>query len=388
MPRRMTSRERLLTAIRHEEPDLVPVSPRIHIWLKDNRGCACWLHHLRAAQEFDHDPFIYVSSPYPNYVSELRASYEELQDVQVELNIERVDISTRIRRTIHTPAGKLTDRLVGHKPHVGYGSDPNPHWEERLVKEPKDLEALAFLLPEPAPSGYQDIVAIQEAVGQRGLVHLYINSALDHQAGWAFELVDLMVACLDNRQFVQDLLRLFQGRTLAETRAALEAGIEVIFVPWYFASLSAGWSPHLFETLFLPLIKEHVALVHAMGGLYHYYDDGAVTRILPWLAEAGVDIVSSVPPPPIGDVDLAQAKVQFGERICFNGNVDLIHVIKDGTRERIHQTVRQLILDAAPGGGLVLGTSDSIRDADLGNVRAYFEAARMYGDYSHLGEES
>jgi hypothetical protein len=384
MSRRMTSRERLLAAINHGEPDFVPVSPRIHVWLKDKYGCSCWLHELRAAEAFDYDPLIYLPSPYPNYIGELRADCEDLHNVRVTLNVERFDTYTHVRRRLDTPAGALTDHIIQYKPKVGYGSEPNPHWQERLVKEPKDIEALAFLLPKPDPSAYQDVVAIQETVGGRGLVNLYINSALDHQAGWAFELVDLMVACFDSPDFVRELLRLFQDHTLAETRAALEAGVEVIFVPWYFASMSAGWSPRFFETFFLPLIKEHVDLVHDMGGLYHYYDDGAVTRVLPWLAEAGVDILSTAPPPPIGDVDLVQAKAEFGDRICFNGNVDLINVIKDGTPELIHQTVRQLIVDAAPGGGFILGTSDSIRDADLANVRAYFEAARMYGDYSHL----
>jgi hypothetical protein len=388
MPRYLTSKERLLTAIKHGEPDLVPVSPRIYIWLKDNYGCACWLHQLRIAEDFDYDPFIYVSSPYPNYIGEFRADYEDLDDVQIELDVERSHLFTRIRRIIHTPAGTLTDQVIQHKPNVGYGSDPNPHWEERLVKEPKDLESLAFLLPKPEPGAYRDIVAVQGAVGQRGLVNLYINSALDHQAGWAVELVDLMVACFDNSQFVHDLLRLFQSHSLAETRAALEAGVEVVFVPWYFASMSAGWSPHFYEAFFLPLIKEHVSLAHDMGGLYHYYDDGAVSRILPWLADAGVDILSTVPPPPIGDVDLATVKAQYGDKLCFNGNVDLLHVIKDGTPELIHRTVHQLILDAAPGGGFILGTSDSIRDAPRTNVQAFFEAARKYGEYAHLGKDS
>ena len=387
MPRRMTSKERLLAAIRHQEADLVPVSPRIHVWLKDNYGCACWLHALRAAADLDYDPLIYLSSPYPNTIGELRADAEGLNDVRIKLDVERFETYTRISRIIYTPAGTLTDRILQYKPNVRYGSEPNPHWVERLVKDPKDLAALAFLLPRPEPGAYQDIVAIQEAVGQRGLVNLYVNSALDHQAGWACEVVELMVACYDTPQFVHDLLRLFQDHTLAQTRAALEAGVEAIFTPWYFASLSTGWSPHFFKTFFLPLVAEHVALVHAMGGLYHYYDDGAVARILPWLAEAGVDILSTLPPPPMGDVDLAQAKAQFGDKLCLNGNVDLLHVIKEGTPEFIRRNVRQAILDAAPGGGFILGTSDSIRDACPANVRAFFEAARRYGDYTHVGEE-
>ncbi len=377
-----------MRAIRHEEADRVPVSPRIHIWLKDHYGCTCWQHQVRIAQEFDYDPFIYVSSPYPNYIGELRADYEDLNDVQVKLDIERFEFYTRVRRTIDTPVGRLSDRIVQHKPYAGYGSDPNPHWEERLVKEPKDLEALAFLLPKPEPGDYADIVAIQEAVGERGLVNFVVNSALDHQAGWAFELVDMMIACFDNPQFVHDLLRLFQDHSLAETQTALAAGAKVIFVPWYFASLSAGWSPDFFATFFLPLIQEHVALVHEMGGLYHYYDDGAVSRILSWLADTGVDVLSTLPPSPTGDVELAQAKAAVGDRLCFNGNVDLLHVIKDGTPELIHNTVRRAILDAAPQGGFILGTSDSIRDASRTNVQAFFEAARKYGDYTHLGKES
>jgi hypothetical protein len=268
----MTSKEQLLTAINHLEPDLVPVSPRIHVWLMDNYGCPCWLHQLRVAEEFDFDPLIYVSSPYPNYIGELRASCEDLKDVQIELSVERFESHTRVHRTIHTPAGKLTDRIIQHKPKVGYGSDPNPDWQERLVKEPNDLEALAFLLPKPEPSAYTDVVAIQEAVGDRGLVNLYINSALDHQAGWAVDLVDMMVACYDDPQFIRDLLRLFQDHTLAETRAALAEGVEVVFVPWYFASMSAGWSPHFFETFFLPLIQEHVAAVP---------DPGLILLVLP-----------------------------------------------------------------------------------------------------------
>jgi uroporphyrinogen decarboxylase len=149
--------------------------------------------------------------------------------------------------------------------------------------------------------------------------------------------------------------------------------------------LSTGWSPHFFQTFFLPLVVEHVALVHPIG-----LRPPTTTnrhRILPWLAEAGVDIVSTLPPPPMGDVDLAQAKAQFGDKLCLNGNIDLLHVIKEGTPEFIRRSVRQAILDAAPGGGFILGTSDSIRDACPANVRAFFEAARMYGDYTTPGEE-
>jgi uroporphyrinogen decarboxylase len=123
----------------------------------------------------------------------------------------------------------------------------------------------------------------------------------------------------------------------------------------------------------------------SMGGLYHYYDDGKSMGILPWLAEAGVDVLSTLPPPPAGDVDLRLAKEQVGDRLCLNGNIDVVNVIMLGTPDDVRAAVRRAIVDAAPGGGFILGTSDSIRDAPQENVAAYFEAGRRYGDYRRLG---
>jgi uroporphyrinogen-III decarboxylase len=385
MAHRMTARQRLLTAIRHSEPDYVPVGPRVWAWVLEHYGSCSWLHVLRAAGEFDFDPLIYIENPYPNYISDLRASCEDLRQVQADMQVERFDTYTLVRRTIRTPVGTLSDALKYYKPNTGYGIDPNPHWSERLVKQPGDIAALAHLLPVPEPARYVDVRAIQDAIGEDALLHVYIHSPLDHQAGWAVELTDLMVDSIERPEFVRDLLALFQQHTLAHMRATLRAGIRAIFVPWYFASLSAGWSPAFYQRFILPLVKEQVALVHELGGLYHYYDDGKMMRILPQLAEAGVDLVSTLAPPPMGDVDLAEAKAEVGHRLCLNGNIDLLNVIKNGTPRLIRDKVRQAILDAAPGGGFILGSSDSIREAPLENVHAYFEAARRYGDYAHLG---
>jgi uroporphyrinogen decarboxylase len=72
--------------------------------------------------------------------------------------------------------------------------------------------------------------------------------------------------------------------------------------------------------------------------------------------------------------------------VCLSGGIDLIYVVKMGTPELIRERVREAIRVAAPGGGYILGTSDSIRDeTPLENVRAFFDAGREYGDYRHLG---
>jgi len=176
------------------------------------------------------------------------------------------------------------------------------------------------------------------------------------------------------------LIDLCHERMMSETAAALDDGVEIIFGSWFYESLSAGWSPTIWWEVFLPKLTEHVALVHSAGGLYHLYDDGKLMGVLDWLADAGVDVVSTCTPPPVGDFDLAQAKRRLGDRLCFKGYVDLLYVVKEGTPELIERTVREAMAIGKPGGGFILGSSDSFRDGTpVENVRAYFDAARRYG---------
>ena len=42
----MTSKQRLLAAIAHQEPDRVPIAPRMHIWAASHYGSHHWLRQL------------------------------------------------------------------------------------------------------------------------------------------------------------------------------------------------------------------------------------------------------------------------------------------------------------------------------------------------------
>ena len=99
----------------------------------------------------------------------------------------------------------------------------------------------------------------------------------------------------------------------------------------------------------------------------------------------GVDVVHNVAPPPHGDVDLAQVKMRFGDRVCLRGNFDSEGAAEHGTPEQVDEAVRDLIMTAAPGGRYILACSDTITaDWPEPNIRAFFNAARKYGDYEHL----
>lgn len=394
----MSSRERLLAAIRGQEPDRVPISPRMHPFLLGYYGCACWLHYLKAQAEFDFDPIILIQPWHhvkpdilPNLLAyPLEADYSLLPDVVTTMTVTpKGDGIFRIRRSFETPAGTLTDEIEKLPQHSSYGIDPTPTIVEPLLKSEEDLDALPFLFPAPGRLSLADLEVMKEAVGERGLIEVQVDSAVDQRAGDALGLANMMMASMDNPDFVQDLLRVCQEQVLRETKAVLEAGAPMIFASWFYASLSAGWGPAHFRKFFLPLLNEHVALVHSYGAVYHYYDDGEFMANLATVVDAGVDLISTLPGPPAGNVDLATVKASVGDRVCLKGNIDLLYVLKEGTTSDIDEVVKTAIEAAAPGGGYILATSDAVRDGTPPqNLHAFCDAGRRYGDYRHLGHAS
>jgi uroporphyrinogen decarboxylase len=379
----LSPRERILTAIRHEEPDRVPVSPRVGFFLLEYYGGDGWEHMLKAAAEFDFDPIILIGPQLPNYLYWPPERYPEIPGVRIRSEFKAMpDGTTLVEREITTPAGRLTDKSrlsTGSRFLLKAAGDVQRL--EHMVKGPEDLDKVRYLLPDPSGRKFVDIKEIAEKVGERGLVEVGVYCALDHKAGALYSPNKMMEDYYLNRNFIVELLRMFHEYTMVETEDYLESGAKVIHGSWYWASLSVGWSPRIYRDLFIPLIREHVKLVHDYGAIYHLYDDGKCMPILNDLEHAGIDIIDTLPPPPMGDVNLAEAKEEIGEEVCLKGHIDLYHVIRKGTPDLIRDTVRDAIRVAGPGGGFLLGTSDSIRAAPLDNVRCYFKAGREFGQY-------
>jgi len=378
--REMTSRERLLAAYAHEPVDRVPCSPRIGAWMRDYYGTVTLETHLDLADKFCYDP--HVATGVFQHVSGLGFSEAyDLPEVQYRFE-EREERGYRVvRRVFHTPEGTLTDET--RFPPAGdrsYGIAPNPVRTEYLVKSPDDVKALRHLITDKTRADFSSFRNTEKRYGERALVMLNVLSSLCHRAGDAYPMQKLMIALYDDRAFFDELLDMYQRDMMQEVRTSLDQGVRHFLANWYYNSISAGWSPKIWEEVFAPQLAEMTAAVHEAGGTVNFYDDGKCMPIIDLLAECGIDVLQTLTPPPVGDVDLAEVKRRIGDRVCLMGHVDLIYVIQRGTPELIDQTVKQAVEIAAPGSGFILGTSDSIRDGTpFENVRAYFEAARKYG---------
>jgi len=375
----MTSRQRLLAAYQHKPVDRVPCSPRVWAWMLDHYGDAGHQTLLRMADEFGFDPHVAVGV-YSHPIGLTPSIGFDLPNVEASVE-ERQDGRLRIvRRIFKTPEGTLTD--VTKVPPPGdrtYGVSPNPMRTEYMVKEKDDLHALRHLIAGKSSVSLGPYSATERLFGERGLVMLNVMSQMCHRAGDAMAMEDLMVVFYDDRSFFDELLGLFQQEMMAEVEHAVGAGVKHFFANWYYNSMSVGWSPAIWKDVFVPQLMELCDRVHVAGGTVNLYDDGKVMPVAEMIAEAGVDVLQTLTPPPVGDADLTELKRRIGDRVCLMGYVDLIYVVQRGTPELIEETVKQAIDTAGPT-GFILGSSDSLREGTpVENVRAYFDAARKYG---------
>jgi uroporphyrinogen decarboxylase len=135
------------------------------------------------------------------------------------------------------------------------------------------------------------------------------------------------------------------------------------------------FSPKVFREVVLPRYQR-VARKISIPWVLH--SDGNLMPILDDLLSLGI---SGLHPIEKGAMDMRAMKRDYGDRICLLGNVDL-NLLGIGTREEVEREVRTLIRDAAPGGGYILTSGNSLASyLRPENVLAMVAAVKKYGRY-------
>ena len=378
----MTPRQRLLAAMSRQEVDRIPLCPRMTNVVARRYGAQA--RSVRAYkrfrnEHFDCDPQIDLAFPAPNPFMDIdRLLY--FNDVEMELRYaqEPGKDSYVITRTFRTPAGPLCEKILTPKPGAR-GFSPQPHRVEHLIKEPGDLDRVRYLFPRLDNLTFAEYHRAVEEMGEDGLVALNVAGPMDYWGGEAYPMESMMVDYHERPEFFDALLGVFAEHSVARVRAALEHGVRLFFLVYFYPSLSTGWSPKIIEEKFAPVLRKQTAMIHSFGGLADYYDDGRVMGSADIFIRAGVDVIETCAPPPVGDFDLAEARRRWGRRVTFKGLVDMINVVWRGTPEEIDRHVRDIIAQNGGKQALVLGTMDNIRpETSEENIAAYFRAANKY----------
>ncbi len=138
-------------------------------------------------------------------------------------------------------------------------------------------------------------------------------------------------------------------------------------------------SPAHYDEFIGPYHKEIVDLVHSKGSKIVKHSDGDLEPLFPSLMEAGFDGVHPIQPQ---CMDIGEIKKKYGDRLCILGNIDCSYLLVFEGPEEVTKSVEETIKAAAPGGGYILSSSNSIHPGvKPENYVAMVKAAREFGKY-------
>lgn len=184
---------------------------------------------------------------------------------------------------------------------------------------------------------------------------------------------DIFTRCWEYFGFENFCVTLYED--IALVRAVMDRIGEVVFdafkrmaeMPevgalWYsddiaYASGLLISAKHLRELLF-PWMERIGELCRARNLPFIYHTDGVLWEVLDDLAALGVNAIHPVEPKAM---DIREVKQRYRGKLCVWGNVE-VDLLARGTPEEVREQVRWLIKNVAPGGGYVLGSSNTIPD--------------------------
>jgi hypothetical protein len=191
-----------------------------------------------------------------------------------------------------------------------------------------------------------------------------------------------MMAMIMKPTLAHRYLDLCLERTLALLDRMIEIGVNGVAcgIDWA-GSTGMIISPAHFREFILPRLKQITARCHQRGLVYIKHTDGNVMAIeKEFFEESGVDGYHPIDPG--AGMDIRYVKEKYGRRLTLLGNVDCAHTLVHGSRQEIIDETISVIKKAAPGGGFLLSSSNSIHSGiPAKNYLTMLEAAREYGDY-------
>jgi len=143
------------------------------------------------------------------------------------------------------------------------------------------------------------------------------------------------------------------------------------------------FAPRIYREIIKPRQKRLVRYIRSRTkAKIWYHTCGSVLEYLPDLLDNGIDILNPVQISAKG-MDPARLKAEFGDRLVFwGGGIDTQHVLPRASPQEVREHVRRNIEAFKPGGGYVFNNVHNIqRDVPPENVLAMFDAAYEFGKY-------
>ncbi len=385
-----SSRERILTAMRHQEPDRVPLW---NLWRRQDTAFSYddEIGRVEAVLEMGLDDTVLLKPPGPREEQLVQPAWIHPAEGRAYVTPPGGETDYPVlTKEYRTPEGPLRQsvKLTDDWPFgedIPMLSDFNVSRSVRmLVNGRDDLSKARYLLKDPTRDQIAEFRStagkLRDFSHDRGVLLEGGWICLADMAVWIYGMERLIEAAIDDPGFVRELLQFVFEWERPRLELLLEEKVDVlVHSAWY--EMPRFWSPRLYREFIKPLLAEEVKLAHGAGVPFTYILTAGSSMIMDDLLEIGVDAIRGVDPIQ-GDDDLALIEQKAGDKITIWGGMNSAITLGRGTPEEIRDAVDHAIRTCAPGGGFVLHPVDQIfSDTPMENVRIMIDRWKEVGRY-------
>jgi len=369
----------MLTVLRGEIPDCVPVSPDFSNMIPCRmtgkpfwdiylfRDPPLWRAYLQAMRFFGNDGGFELYDYGP--VDVVDGTRPETEERIVYRDAERIFTQAFDPRT-----GEWSPRGTVY----AAANPPVENVDPALYGVPQPPREWTKVEVRPQQEGYELWRTIRGEVGDSGIVGM--------SSGFSTFVLgserDVYSWYDDPRPWIEKIERM-----TAESLRRIDAIARLPVRPDFLTCGGSGTlifqTPDFVREHLLPGLKKVTRRAREVGIPTHVHSCGPERALVDMVVrETDLTVIDPLEVPPMGDCNLAEIKKAYGERIVLKGNLHTTEVMLLGSVDDVVRASRAAIDAAKAGGRFILSTGDQCgRDTPFENIQAMVETARTYGRY-------
>lgn len=198
--------------------------------------------------------------------------------------------------------------------------------------------------------------------------------------GLAIPVDKFLMMLYDTPDFVHAILRAYTKRAIDYGKILIAAGVDAVQINADYCINTGPWlSPAQFQEFILPYMQQHVDAFKQEGVYVLKHTDGNSWKLLDMMVDTGIDALHGIQPS-IG-MDVRKLKEKYGQKIALFGAIDCDTLVQ-GSPADIVREVEYCLKYGAPGGGFILTSTNSVQaGAKYENYMAMLETLRTSAGY-------
>ena len=114
----------------------------------------------------------------------------------------------------------------------------------------------------------------------------------------------------------------------------------------------------MYNRLFFPWYRQFIEIIRNAGKPILFHSDGNISPLIPDWIDAGLSGLNPIEPLAM---DITALKQETAGKLVLTGNID-VDLLTRGTPEAVAALTRERLEQLKPGGGYMLGSSNSVCD--------------------------